>query len=133
MDEARTFLAKCNPKLTNWEYDYLLNRTLPRLVCQEHCWVRHVAISADGTRIVSTGSDHLSPSELKLWDAATGKEAISLKGERRHVNCVAISADGTHIVSFDNVLKTMRQTGKDMSVKYKETARGGLAVNVIEC
>ncbi len=45
----------------------------------------------------------------------------------------ALRGDGTHIVSFDNVLKTMRQTGKDMSVKYKETARGGLAVNVIEC
>ncbi|MCA0253654.1 MAG: L-serine ammonia-lyase [Actinobacteria bacterium] len=45
----------------------------------------------------------------------------------------ALRGDGTHIVSFDNVLKTMRQTGQDMSVKYKETARGGLAVNVIEC
>ena len=45
----------------------------------------------------------------------------------------ALRGDGTHIVSFDNVLKTMRQTGRDMSVKYKETARGGLAVNVIEC
>ena len=45
----------------------------------------------------------------------------------------ALRGDGTHIVSFDNVLKTMRQTGADMSVKYKETARGGLAVNVIEC
>ncbi len=45
----------------------------------------------------------------------------------------ALRGDGVHIVSFDNVLKTMRQTGKDMSVKYKETARGGLAVNVIEC
>ncbi|MCE1174298.1 MAG: L-serine ammonia-lyase, iron-sulfur-dependent, subunit alpha, partial [Propionibacteriales bacterium] len=40
---------------------------------------------------------------------------------------------GHHIVSFDSVLKTMRQTGADMSVKYKETARAGLAVNVIEC
>ena len=45
----------------------------------------------------------------------------------------ALRGDGTHIVSFDNVLKTMRQTGQDMSIKYKETARGGLAVNVIEC
>ena len=45
----------------------------------------------------------------------------------------ALRGDGTHIVSFDNVLKTMRQTGRDMSVKYKETARAGLAVNVIEC
>ncbi len=45
----------------------------------------------------------------------------------------ALRGDGHHIVSLDSVLKTMRQTGADMSVKYKETARGGLAVNVIEC
>ncbi len=45
----------------------------------------------------------------------------------------ALRGDGRHIVSLDSVLKTMRQTGADMSVKYKETARGGLAVNVIEC
>ena len=45
----------------------------------------------------------------------------------------ALRGDGTHIVSLDSVLKTMRETGADMSVKYKETARGGLAVNVIEC
>ncbi len=45
----------------------------------------------------------------------------------------ALRGDGHHIVSLDSVLKTMRQTGADMSVKYKETARAGLAVNVIEC
>jgi len=36
-------------------------------------------------------------------------------------------------VSLDKVIKTMRDTGADMSLKYKETSRGGLAVNVIEC
>ncbi|MCC6495255.1 MAG: L-serine ammonia-lyase [Propionibacteriaceae bacterium] len=45
----------------------------------------------------------------------------------------ALRGDGRHIVSLDSVLKTMRETGADMSVKYKETARGGLALNVIEC
>ncbi|HET7304519.1 MAG TPA: L-serine ammonia-lyase [Segeticoccus sp.] len=45
----------------------------------------------------------------------------------------AMRGSGTHIVSLDKVIKTMRETGKDMKVKYKETARGGLAVNVIEC
>ena len=45
----------------------------------------------------------------------------------------ALRGDGNHIVSLDSVLKTMRETGADMSVKYKETARGGLALNVIEC
>src|SRR4029078_217032 len=46
---------------------------------------------------------------------------------------LALQGDGTHKVSLDKVIKTMRQTGADMSSKYKETARGGLAVNIIEC
>jgi L-serine dehydratase len=46
---------------------------------------------------------------------------------------MAMKGDGTHYVSLDNVIKTMRETGADMKTKYKETSRGGLAVNVIEC
>jgi L-serine dehydratase len=46
---------------------------------------------------------------------------------------IALRGDGRHIVSLDKVIKTMRETGADMKIKYKETARGGLAVNVIEC
>ncbi|NUK24854.1 L-serine ammonia-lyase [Streptomyces lunaelactis] len=46
---------------------------------------------------------------------------------------MALRGDGTHVVSLDKVIKTMRETGADMKVKYKETSRGGLAVNVIEC
>jgi L-serine dehydratase len=46
---------------------------------------------------------------------------------------IALRGDGQHTVSLDKVVKTMRETGADMKVKYKETARGGLAVNVIEC
>jgi L-serine dehydratase len=46
---------------------------------------------------------------------------------------LAMRGDGSHFVSLDKVIKTMRETGKDMKTKYKETARGGLAVNVIEC
>jgi L-serine dehydratase len=46
---------------------------------------------------------------------------------------MALRGDGTHFVSLDKVIKTMRETGADMKLKYKETARGGLAVNVIEC
>ncbi|WP_395830679.1 L-serine ammonia-lyase, iron-sulfur-dependent, subunit alpha, partial [Elstera sp.] len=41
--------------------------------------------------------------------------------------------DGTHRVSLDQVIETMRQTGHDMMSKYKETAQGGLAVNVVAC
>jgi L-serine dehydratase len=46
---------------------------------------------------------------------------------------MALRGDGLHYVSLDKVIKTMRETGADMKTKYKETSRGGLAVNVIEC
>jgi L-serine dehydratase len=46
---------------------------------------------------------------------------------------MALRGDGTHFVSLDKVIKTMRDTGADMMSKYKETARGGLAVNIVEC
>jgi len=46
---------------------------------------------------------------------------------------LAKRGDGTHLVPLDAAIETMRQTGKDMSEKYKETALGGLAVNVPNC
>ena len=46
---------------------------------------------------------------------------------------MALRGDGSHFVSLDQVIKTMRETGADMMSKYKETARGGLAVNIVEC
>jgi L-serine dehydratase len=46
---------------------------------------------------------------------------------------MALYGDGSHHVSLDKVIKTMRETGADMMTKYKETARGGLAVNIVEC
>ena len=46
---------------------------------------------------------------------------------------LALIGDGSHKISLDTVIETMRQTGLDMSTKYKETSMGGLAVNVIEC
>jgi L-serine dehydratase len=46
---------------------------------------------------------------------------------------MALQGDGQHAVSLDQVIKTMWETGQDMSSKYKETSRGGLAVNWVEC
>ncbi len=46
---------------------------------------------------------------------------------------LAMHGDGTHFVSLDTAIKTMRDTGADMADKYKETALGGLALNVVEC
>lgn len=49
-----------------------------------------------------------------------------------HAARMAIRGDGSHFVSLDKVIRTMRDTGRDMQAKYKETARGGLAINVVE-
>ncbi|MEO1066308.1 MAG: L-serine ammonia-lyase [Pseudomonadota bacterium] len=46
---------------------------------------------------------------------------------------LALNGDGTHFVPLDNCIETMRQTGRDMSEKYKETSQAGLAVNVVDC
>ena len=46
---------------------------------------------------------------------------------------MAVRGDGVHHVTLDSAIKTMRETGEDMKIKYKETARGGLALNVVEC
>jgi L-serine dehydratase len=56
-------------------------------------------------------------------------------GAVKAINAARLAAhgDGTHKVSLDHVIETMRQTGLDMSKRYKETSQGGLAVNVPEC
>jgi L-serine dehydratase len=46
---------------------------------------------------------------------------------------LALLGDGTHVVTLDTVIEVMRQTGSDMSDRYKETSAAGLAVNVVEC
>ncbi len=46
---------------------------------------------------------------------------------------LALHGDGHHFVSLDQVIRVMKRTGEDMLSSYKETSRGGLAVNVIEC
>jgi L-serine dehydratase len=46
---------------------------------------------------------------------------------------LALRGNGDHKVSLDKVIKTMWETGNDMKSKYKETSRGGLAVNIIQC
>ena len=49
-----------------------------------------------------------------------------------HAARMALSGDGSHFVSLDKVILTMRKTGEDMHNRYKETARGGLAIHVLE-
>jgi WD40 repeat protein len=70
-----------------------------------------VAFSADGKRIVTGGGDPFrrgfNPGEVKVWDAATGQEKLSLKGHTAPVSSVAFSADGKRIVSgsYDRTVK----------------------------
>ena len=73
--------------------------------------------------ISGTLSDTLYRSERNAMSAVKAINAARL----------ALAGDGTHRVSLDRVIATMRQTGADMSSKYKETSKGGLAVNVVEC
>ncbi len=57
-------------------------------------------------------------------------------GATKAINAARLAVlygDGKHFVSLDRVIETMRQTGVDMQVKYKETSLGGLAVNVVDC
>lgn len=50
-----------------------------------------------------------------------------------HAARIALHGDGSHVVNLDEAIATLRQTGADMDVKYKETSLGGLAVNVVQC
>ncbi|HEX7375904.1 MAG TPA: serine dehydratase beta chain [Pirellulales bacterium] len=57
-------------------------------------------------------------------------------GAAKAINAARLAVlhgDGTHRVPLDRVIETMRQTGLDMQDKYKETSKGGLAVNVVNC
>jgi WD40 repeat protein len=72
-----------------------------------------VAFSPDGTRIVSGSDDNT----LKVWDAQTGQETLTLTGHKETVNGVAFSPDGTRITSssYDGTIKVW-----DGSVKQEE-------------
>jgi L-serine deaminase len=87
-----------------------------------------------------------NPSELPPWATTQqvakylgiGKarmDQLIAEGSIKAINAsrMALRGDGKHHVSLDKVIKTMRETGADMKIKYKETSRGGLAVNVVEC
>ena len=56
-------------------------------------------------------------------------------GAAKAVNAarMALRGDGTHYVSLDTVIRTMRETGRDMHKKYKETSEGGLAIHIVQC
>ena len=71
------------------------DRTIPLLIVQHNNWVRSVAFSSDGTRIVSGSYDK----SVRVWDASTGAELMRVNGHTSYVNSAAFSNDGTRIVS----------------------------------
>ena len=66
-----------------------------------------------------------------VLDADLAQHLVLLRDAQR--DRLALRGDGQHFVPLDAAIETMRQTGADMKIKYKETSRGGLAVNVVEC
>ena len=102
---ARNNLDSCRPDFRGWEYNYLFtlfNRN--QLTLKGHTGpVNSVAFSPDGQRIVSgggtciPGGSFFEPGELKVWDAATGQETLTLKVNINAVTSVAFSPDGEQI------------------------------------
>ena len=74
----------------------------------------------------------MAVSVFDLFRIGIGPSSSHTVGPMRAAR-MAPHGDGRHFVSLDQVIKTMRETGADMMTKYKETARGGLAVNIVEC
>jgi hypothetical protein len=97
---------------------------------------RNVPPVTDVSAVVAVALSHVEP-EVGL----PGRGRLGLRdsggrpdgGPGRRASRLALRGDDRHFVSLDKALKTMRDTGRDMLDKYKETSRGGLAVNVIEC
>ena len=84
-----------------------------RILTEINCMVNAVAITPDGTKIVSGSSDNT----IKVWDLSTGKDLLTLKGHKDIVDAVAITPDGTKIVS-GSVDKTIKVW--DFNVRYKK-------------
>ena len=109
----------CDPKLQGWEHDYLLRQTHREIWTggKHTSMVSSVASSPDGRRIVSGSWGNT----VKVWDAATGEVALSLKGHTSGVNSVAFSPDGKRIVSGS----------KDKTVKVWDAATGEEALTLM--
>jgi hypothetical protein len=93
----RALLDGTDPKLRNWEWQYLNRLCDPSLLTLkgDTGWWYAASFSADGTRIVTASRDNTA----KVWDARTGAETLTLKGHTKWVDAASFSADGTRIVT----------------------------------
>jgi len=92
-----------------------------------------VARDPEGATVAGVGDARQNLVAQSRSDALVSVDEQDPVARGQRESRIALRGDGRHIVSLDKVIKTMRETGADMKIKYKETARGGLAVNVIEC
>jgi hypothetical protein len=114
IDHARDLIDACQWNLRGWEHNYLhtLFNKNQRTFYGHTGPVSSVAFSPDGKRLVSGSQDHT----LKVWDAQTGQQTLSLKGHTGGVTSVAFSPDGKRLVSGsdDRTLKVWdAQTGQE--------------------
>ncbi|MFC3149620.1 L-serine ammonia-lyase [Litoribrevibacter euphylliae] len=116
--------------------------------CQGEVGVACSMAAAGLTAVLGGSNDHIENAAEIGMEHNLGLTCDPIKGlvqipciERNTMGAIqainasrlALIGDGSHKVSLDQVIETMRQTGKDMQEKYKETSQGGLAVSFIEC
>ncbi len=112
--DAENLLTECAPDLRGWEYRYLWSSLRKRLhlVLRRHTKsVTSVAFSPEGRRVISGSEDNT----LKVWDAVTGKELLTLNDEPGGDGCVVFSPDGQRIISHN---------GRDLSTRVWDAATG---------
>ena len=83
--------------------------------------------------MVTVGIGPSRPRTVGSMRAGSAKRNANAAVKAIHVSRLVLLADGQHYVSLDNVIRTVREVDRDMEARYKETARDGLAVNVVEC
>jgi len=131
VNRVRDLLDKCPSELRHWEWHYLNRLSHAELLNLQHpAQVWNVAFSPDGQRLVSSCGAANAPSEVKVWDAKTGKELLTLSRHGKPVTCTAFSPDGKFLAWTGAATKFVKildiATGKEV----KTWSLPGVAVQI---